>query len=44
MNAYSFVCRDNPQNQDIRFTASLTVGKAANINWEQYDIPGDYKW
>lgn len=44
MNAYAFIYRDNPQNQDVQFTASLAVGKAANVRWEQYDIPGEYKW
>lgn len=44
MNAYSFVCRDNPQNQDVQFNASLNVGKAAMLNWAQYDIPGKFAW
>lgn len=44
MNAYSFVCRDNPQNQDVQFSASLNVGKAAMLNWAAYDIPGKYTW
>lgn len=44
MNAYSFICRDNPQNQDLQFGASLNVGKAAMLNWSAYDIPGKYAW
>lgn len=44
MNAYSFICRDNPQNQEVQFNASLNVGKAAMLNWAQYDIPGKYAW
>ena len=44
MNAYNFVCRDNPQNQDVQFSASLNVGKAAMLNWAAYDIPGKYTW
>lgn len=44
MNAYSFICRDNPQNQDVQFNASLNVGKAAMLNWAQYDIAGQYAW
>lgn len=44
MNAYSFICRDNPQNQEVQFNASLNVGKAAMLNWAQYDIPGKFAW
>lgn len=45
MNAYSFVCRDNPDNTNRKFATSLCVGKAANAPWQMRgEIPGDYSW